>query len=165
MKTNTDLLEWTLAFRTPQLHIFGEKKATRSSINAIWQACQEAREIGNSILVANYRIWKPCDWERGPPQYINPDMDTVWLDRSNWVPDHSAFYPVEHNVSLKRLVLDLDFWEDPTEASGYSGMGSTFVLQSFKNVQELLLVVDRPSELGNPSNILFIEPSERPYDH
>ncbi|KAE8440817.1 hypothetical protein EG329_006549 [Mollisiaceae sp. DMI_Dod_QoI] len=172
---------WEHTLRTPRIHIFDEGRASRSQVNLVMQACRESEDIGYKLEMPYYDFsGNPASDITCPSYYINLDIDTIWLDSTMFLPGYLKFYngnpDIEHDVfnhhdaskcplklRLNCLAMDADVWEDPyVNVNGVENVGATDILRIANNPRELFIVVARPMKVNNPSNIIFVEPTDTP---
>jgi hypothetical protein len=74
-----------VGIRPPQVHIFCYDLVSFSKVHYIMQACKEARDRGQKLLISYYQISTTSqdegpEWKvEGVKHFINVDVDTIWL--------------------------------------------------------------------------------------
>lgn len=171
---------WKHAIRTPRMHMFDEDGTSCSQINFVMQACREALGIGQKLQIPYYKISDQWSHHISPAYYVNVDIDTIWLDKTMFLPIFIEFYDRPSSMKddmwfnwdgskcppkmrLNRLAMDCYKWEAPAVSEeGIENVGATDVLRMFNSPRELYIVIARPRIVSNTSRVIFVEPSITP---
>lgn len=178
---------WKLALVAPQIHILGEKDASRSKINAVMESCREARNLGLSLELSYFQASGNKKARPLAKNYLNYDADIIWIPDGDWPGDIDIFCSScegllverglsriieEHNWAdwkhehrLGALAISYENWNEatPREGEGEDGWwrpGSIETVWLYGNVREVLIVVNGEEVAANRHrDIIFAEPS------
>jgi hypothetical protein len=107
---------WKLALVAPQIHIMGEKVISRSKINAVIQACREARNLGLALELSYFRVRAIASNDASPlgKNYLNYDVDVIWVPDGDFPGNIDIFYsPCERLIIELGISLIRDTWNRP----------------------------------------------------
>ncbi|KAN0113074.1 hypothetical protein V8E51_006025 [Hyaloscypha variabilis] len=82
---------WFFSFRAPQIHVINAEETSRSKLNSVFNACSEARQVGQSLkldyFLCSYRVncFDGTAAIGTIRNYINADLDTLWLTKTKEV--------------------------------------------------------------------------------
>ncbi|KAF8864558.1 hypothetical protein BDZ45DRAFT_737121 [Acephala macrosclerotiorum] len=128
LPTELRYMIWKFAFRAPQTHTVVHDGISKSKLNDVMQACKEASKVGKGMQLDYHRYFSDGG---SPPQYMNIELDTIWLQDLASLPDDMEFYcgrcggkelvfgcddlnmVCPHRLRLKRIVIHEEDWQTP----------------------------------------------------
>jgi hypothetical protein len=180
---------WKLALVAPQIHIMGEKAASRSKINAVMESCREARNLGLALELSYFQVGGNKRAGSLVKNYLNYDVDIIWVPDGD-LGDTDIFCSsckhllvdggisqllepdrpdCKHEHRLGGLAINYENWTEatPREGEGEEGWwrpGSMEEAWLYGSVREVLIVVNGEETAANRHrDIVFTEPSIEPW--
>jgi len=181
-------LIWKLALVAPQIHITRKKVVSRSKINAVMQACREARNLGLELELSYFRVRAIASNDVSPlgKNYLNYDIDVIWVPDDDFPGNIDIFCSsferliIELGISLIRdtwnrpdckdehwlggLAISYANWNEavPREGEGEEGWWRPGLMEAawlYGNIREVLIVVNGGEAAANRHrDIVFAEP-------
>ncbi|PMD44940.1 hypothetical protein L207DRAFT_524378 [Hyaloscypha variabilis F] len=145
--TDTSLV---LSLRAPQIHVINGEETSRSKLNSGFNACSEARQVGQSLKLDYFLCSYRVNFFDGTAaigtirNYINADLDTLWLTKTK-----------EVNVLPENIQ-----W-----VCGKCSMFEEGTIRTLLNheVSEVLIVVGDFERCERMRDVSFVPPSQRPH--
>ncbi|KAG4438000.1 hypothetical protein IFR05_006501 [Cadophora sp. M221] len=175
---------WRFALTAPQIHVFGEKKASVSTVNMVMQACKEARDEGLALGLDYYEhcsIYPQHSHLMGPRQYMNMEVDTFWLvgnfgNRLRLAETISVFcgrcnierFPrrsqCRHKSRIGRVAVSGQYWEIPdlTQDIGNGNYGQIPTVRCIDPREVLIIVSEAPETYEHVFE--FADANGKPHD-
>lgn len=182
---------WRFACTAPQIHVISKQGASRSRVNAVMNACTEAKGVGIALkldyfLVGTRICYSGAEVIGTIKNYVNLDVDTIWLTQN----DTFMLFPEDiqwicgkcnvnsrwdaqpccvgclsargdHGPETLRCVA-VDFMKWLDPGNDELPMGTLEVSQ-MHGIKEMLLVVGDVGIMERERDITFVAPSQWPW--